>query len=462
MKSNTQLLRHVLILTLVAFVGGTVGYRLIEKDWSLFESFYMTFITLTTIGYGEVHALSPAGRAFTIVLVTFGLGAAATFAAHFASLLIEGNFLEYWRKRRMERKLADLRDHVIVCGFGRIGQSICDELTELGATCVVIENDPERQSEATDAGFAVLQGNATNDIDLLSAGIRYASAVVAALSHDTDNVFVSLSARDLNPDVLIVARAENSSLESRFLKAGVNRIVYPAQLGGSKIAHLVGEQIGLEMESQNYRRAADVLGYGLKIHRNIGQDSRSVASILEEAGVQRALAIVRSDGTHDNNPTLDSMVEEMEAVVLLIDVNRTARECESSSSPGRHDWNDLGVGVEAIDQEHQQILSLIKRLESTDPQDEQRVIREILDDLLDSTTSHFEHEESIFLATDYPEGKAHVAEHRAMIRKVQLMVEDSSHIHPANLASLLESWMLLHIQETDHGYIQYVSLQTSC
>ena len=460
MQQNTQLLKQVLAMVLIALVGGTVGYRIIEQDWTLLDSFYMTFITLTTIGFGEVHELSPNGRMFTIVLVVFGLGAAATFAAHFATMVLEGNILEYWRKRHMERKLAKIQDHVIVCGFGRIGQSICSELTGLGATCIVIENDDNKQELARRSGYPVVSGNATNDIALISAGVRSAAAIVAALSHDTDNVFIALSARDLNPDVMIIARAENNMLESRFIKAGVNRIVYPSQLGGSKIAHLVGEQIGLETESETHRRAADVLGYDLEIYRNICKSSRTLESILLETGVQKALAVVRHDGTHESVLTSETMVEEMEAVVLLVDGNIAKQENSHTSLPETN-WQNLSVGFSVIDDEHQKILSLISRLEMADPKSENRVIHEVLEDLLKYTVNHFSHEESIFLASDYPHAEMHMAEHKAMIQKVQMLIEDKAHVHPANLARLLNGWITHHILEVDHGYIEYLSLQTT-
>ncbi|MBU0740829.1 potassium channel family protein [bacterium] len=381
MQTNSRLLRHVLIITAAVIACGTAGFVLIE-GWPLFDAFYMTIITLTTIGFGEVHELSGPGRAFTLVLVVFGLGAAAAFAAQFTRLLIEGDLSEYWRRRRMERTLSRLKDHVIVCGYGRIGASICAELSAMGATLAVIEKDEERQAEARASGLAVMPGNATSDTALLSAGVRRAAAVVAALSHDADNVFVALSARDLNPAVVVIARAEDRSLEARMLKAGVNRIVCPAQLGGGRIAHLVGEEIGLEKRPDN-RHVADVMGYDLKIYRNLTDRPQTLHEVEFATGSLRTLAVIQSDGTRVNDPPPTATLEEMEAAVLLVDLNAVKPRRHGERKPHEEVRGDQSVGIAPIDAEHQRILSPAQRLDAFDPVSSPQVTGEILDDLKD-------------------------------------------------------------------------------
>ncbi len=459
MQTNSRLLRNVLFITATVIVGGTAGYALIE-GWPLLDALYMTVITLTTIGFGEVHELSAPGRLFTLVLVLFGLGAAAALAAQVARLFVEGDLGAYWRKRRMERTLSRLKEHVIVCGYGRIGASICSELTEMGATIGVIEKNEERLAEARAAGLAVIPGNATTDIALLSAGVHRAQAVVAALSHDTDNVFVALSARDLNPDVVVIARAEDRSLESRMLKAGVHRIVYPAQLGGGRIAHLVGEEIGLDGQSER-RSALDVMGYDLKIYRNISDHEQTLHEVEFDTGSLRTLALIQADGTRVNNPAASAVLGKMEVAVLLTDTladaphpRRRHKELDLSS-------NDLSVGIESLDVEHQRILTLVQRLDAADPVSNPRVIGEILADLKEYTISHFRHEESIFRGSDYPDVEMHVAEHKAMAEKVRIMISDQDRVHPANLSQLLEDWVVHHIHEVDRGYAKYIHKQYS-
>jgi len=240
MFGNQHLLRQLAILLTVILVGGTVGYSFIEDGWTLFDGFYMTLITLTTIGFSEVHTLSTGGRVLTVLIIVFGLGAAATILKQLAQLMMEGNILAVWRKRRMEQKIAKMKDHVIICGYGRIGQAICRDLTNMGVQCVIVDREDTRVSSAAEVQIPVLSGNATADQALLGAGIERASILVAALSNDSDNLFVALAARDLNPKLMVIARGEDKSIETRMLRAGVDRVVYPAQLGGGQIARFIG------------------------------------------------------------------------------------------------------------------------------------------------------------------------------------------------------------------------------
>ena len=453
MTSNIRLMRQALALTAIAFIGGTVGYRLTEEGWTVLDAFYMTFITLTTIGFGEVHTLSDGGRLFTVVLVVFGLGAAATLAAQVANLIIEGNFVDFWRRRRMNRLLSNYRDHVIVCGFGRIGQAICKELQQLGVGAVEVENSPKRQELARQSDIPVVSGNATADMALMSAGIQRAKCVVAALSQDTDNVFVALSARDLNPDVIVVARAEDRTHESRMLKAGVSRVVFPAQLGGGLIARMVGEAVGLDVDVQAPRRATDVLGFDLKIFRNTTAGPNTVGVILKEADGLDAVALVRADGERVLAPAPDTVVQEMEAVVMTVDTRRSDRSDRSHRM--RSDL-DLSVGNMELDREHEQILEMVRRLEASSAENRTAVAREVLCDLLSYTEHHFRHEESLFQDTDYPAAASHAEEHRLLSAKVRQIIADEEYVHPDSLSDMLEDWVVRHIVEVDQGYVDYL------
>jgi len=331
--NDRKLLYHVLLLTAIAFVGGSVGYYRIEDGWTILDAIYMTVITLTTIGFGEVHALSPAGQLFTIFLVLFGLGTAAMLGSQLAGMLVDGRLGHYWRQQRMERTLSRLRDHVIVCGYGRIGHSICEELGVMGATCVVVESDPDRQAEARAAGWTVLPGNATSDEALLSAGIGRAKAIVAALSHDTDNVFITLSARDLNPEVVIIARTESDYLEPRLRKAGADRVVSPSKLGGGRIARMVGQEIGLDAENPEGRRAVDVMGYDLRFYRHRGDRPKTLHEIELEMGALRTLALVRADGERVEDPSHATRVEPMDALALLVDTAAEGGRVQAKLGP---------------------------------------------------------------------------------------------------------------------------------
>ena len=457
MNANRHLLRNVLIITLGVVVGGTAGYTLIE-GWPVFDALYMTIITLTTIGYGEVHELSAQGRIFTVVLVMFGLGAAAAFAAQFARLFIEGELGEYWRKRRMERMLNRLKGHVIVCGYGRIGQAICSELREMGATVAVVEMEEERLNAARDAGLPVMVGNATSDVSLLGAGVQRAEAVVAALSRDTDNVFVALSARDLNPDVRVIARAEDRALESRMLKAGVDRIVYPAQLGGGRIAHMVGEEIGLDSLKET-RRSTDVMGYDLKTYRNLEDRTLTLHEVEFGTGSLRTIALVQADGARIDNPPATAMLHPMEVALLLVDTAAAAERRHRRKAVLEISFEDLSVGVETLDEEHQRLLTLYKRLCASDPVTNPGIVSELLAELHEFSFAHFSLEESIFRCTSYSEADEHAAEHAEILEKIKIMASEAADTHPDNLIRLLENWILEHIMKRDREMVPFVSRQ---
>ena len=310
MFGNKHLLRQLTVLLLLILVIGTVGYTLVEEDWTLFDGFYMTLITLTTIGFSEVHTLSTAGRILTVLVIVFGLGAAATIFTQLAQLMMEGNLLAVWRTRRMDKKIARMKDHVIICGYGRIGQAICRDLTNMGVQCVIVDRDDSRIEKANGVDIPVLAGNATSDRALLAGGVERASILVAALANDSDNLFVALAARDLNPKLMVIARGEDKSIETRMLRAGVDRVVYPAQLGGGQIARLIGAELGHGEESDTYRRLTDAMGFELQVYRNFDKGGATTGQILERTGALRVIAHIDEDGVRHPDPQPDHTVGE--------------------------------------------------------------------------------------------------------------------------------------------------------
>lgn len=326
MFNNKYLLRQLCALLSLILVVGTVGYTLIEDGWTLFDGFYMTLITLTTIGFAEVHTLSTGGRILTVLIIVFGLGAAATILTQLAQLMLEGNILAIWRKRRMDKLIRKMRDHVIVCGYGRIGQAICKDLTDMGVQCLVLDRDDHRLDGAQEHRIPVLSGNATSDHSLLEAGIERASILVAALSNDSDNLFVALAARDLNPDLTVIARGEDKSIETRMLRAGVDRVVYPAQLGGGQIARLIGSELGHDELMDQRRRATDVMGYDLQVYRNFNKAPVTVAGVLARTDALRAVAYIDGDGGRHHDPAPECEVQEGETVILFNEIGHCAHE----------------------------------------------------------------------------------------------------------------------------------------
>ncbi len=222
-----------LLLCLVAV--GTVGYMVLEEmSWA--DALYMTVITLTTVGFGEVKPLSPTGRLFTIGLIMVGVGAAAWAARNLVEVTLAPWFWTSVSQRRMQEELKAIRDHYIVCGYDRMGHQIVRDLLARREPFVVVERSPEVAETLLEQRLLHVVGDATQDEVLLQAGVERARGLVAALSNDADNVLAVLTARGLNPDLLIVARASGEAAETKLRRAGADRVVSPYVIGGHRLA----------------------------------------------------------------------------------------------------------------------------------------------------------------------------------------------------------------------------------
>jgi voltage-gated potassium channel len=235
--------RRVFLLVLVPsllVVAGTVGYYALEPAYSLFDALYMTIITLTTVGYEELHhPLSTRGRAFTIFLLLGGVFTLFYTATELLRIVVSGEVQQLLGRQRMERSLAALNNHLIVCGFGRMGRFVCREFSQRGLPFVIID----RKAEALE-GFVMphglpVVGDATSDEVLKRAGVERARALVTVAASDADNLYITMSARLLNEKLYIVARAEGDQAEQKLLRAGASRVVTPYAIGGTKVAQAV-------------------------------------------------------------------------------------------------------------------------------------------------------------------------------------------------------------------------------
>jgi voltage-gated potassium channel len=230
------LLAFCLLALLVAI--GTAGYRWIE-GWSVADSLYMTFITITTVGFGEVQPLSLAGRQFTIALLILSLGTVGYSVTAVISFILEGQILQTMRERRMRKRLRRNRDHFIIAGGGDVGREAASEFKRTRTRFVVIDRNPSQSELARDESIALVEGDATDDAVLLKAGIERARGLISALPDDEANVFVVLTARQLNPRLLIVSQASEMATSRKLLKAGANRVISPKQIAGRRLAALV-------------------------------------------------------------------------------------------------------------------------------------------------------------------------------------------------------------------------------
>ena len=230
----------------IAVIIGVVGYVVLE-DFSIGDAFFMTIITLSTVGYGEVHPLSDSGRIFTSILIIFNLGTFAYAAATVSAFFVEGNFKLLLKDYKVFQKVKKLENHVIICGAGRHGREVMIELRRQSIPFVVLDkNDDRIDLLREDDELLYLDGDATQDDLLKEAGIDKATALISVLGEDTDNLFVVLSARQLNPELTIISRAINEQVENKLRRAGANYIVRPERIGGFYMATLVSKPDAVE------------------------------------------------------------------------------------------------------------------------------------------------------------------------------------------------------------------------
>lgn len=220
---------------LVLFSLGTVGYTLLE-GWTIMDGFYMTFITLSTIGFQEVRPLSNVGRLLTFGLGATGIGILSFVAVRSAQLLLVSDRL---RERRIMTRINDLSDHYIVCGYGQIGQRLTEDLTKEGKSVVVVDVDKEVSTALSEKERLHVEGNAEDEEVLRTAGIERARGLILALPEDTSNVFVALTARELNPDLFVLARTVDHQNRSKLLNAGADKVIAPNEVGADRMAQVV-------------------------------------------------------------------------------------------------------------------------------------------------------------------------------------------------------------------------------
>lgn len=300
------------MLTLV----GVVGYVIIESA-SFFDAFYMTVITISTVGYGEVIELSEAGRAFSIVLVIVGVGLVFYTATAALELVFERQPLR--EQRALQKKIDSLDGHYIVCGFGRVGRHAWEHIIGDGQDCVVIDRDSDRADNARQAGALVVEGDATQNDTLERAGIDRAAGLVASVEKDSDNLVIVLSARSANRDMVISARADDTEVESKMVLAGADRVVAPQVVGGHRLAELTvhkevadfvdlvhaGRHVEFRVEEFEIADGTDLAGSNL---RDSDIRSRSGAMVF---------ALEQPDGTVVVNPSPDTAFQAGARLVAI-------------------------------------------------------------------------------------------------------------------------------------------------
>lgn len=234
MSTNLRISLACLACGLIILFG-TTGYVVLE-GFTWFEAFYMTIITVTTVGFGEINHLSIQGRAFTVVLIIVGFCSLAFVGRSLAESFFEKIWSKKTETKKMLKRISRLSSHYIICGYGRVGRSAADHFKESAASFVIIEPDPEHCRQIKEKGFLFLEGDATKEEDLLRAGIKKAAGLLTLLNSDPDNLFIVLSARELNPTLRIVSRSADSSSEHKIIQAGADNVMSPFKTAGEQIA----------------------------------------------------------------------------------------------------------------------------------------------------------------------------------------------------------------------------------
>ncbi len=307
--------------------GGTAGYMNIE-GWTFLESLYMTVITISTVGFKEVGELSPLGRVFTLVLIVFSISMLAYCVTVISSFIMEGHFREIGRKRKMEAKIGKAKNHYIICGEGKVAEQIVEEFQAIGAPFVIITRDFEtfgKDLEPTSArGAANLlytEGEPTKDEVLKEAGIEQAKGLLTCLDSDTDNLFVTLSARSLNPQLKIVAQAKEEISQGKMLKAGANNVISPYVIGGRRMASVILRPTVVSFLDIMMRGGKDVT---LRLEEIIIPSlsplegkSISEAEIRRQTGTLVVAIKDEKTGKVVHNPPPSSILKEKDVVLVL-------------------------------------------------------------------------------------------------------------------------------------------------
>lgn len=309
-------LSFFLLLATIGF--GTVGYVIFE-DMPSFEAFYMTLITISTVGFSEIKPLSDIGRGITIVIIILGISLLTYTLGQFARIFVEGELRKVLGRRKLEKQIAALTNHYIICGYGRIGSIIVRELNTANIPLVVIEQDLESIAVLEASNILYLKMDATSDEALIAAGLERANGLVTAVSSDAENVFIALSAKGLRPDIFILARASHVKNENKLLRAGASRVVCPYHMGGLRMAEILHKPTVVDFLEQTMMN--DELGLKMEeaiIPENSPINGKTVvsSSLRQDFGVI-IVAIKRKSGEMVFNPGPNETFNAGDVIVVI-------------------------------------------------------------------------------------------------------------------------------------------------
>ena len=316
-----KVFRTLLMLSVVLAIG-TMGYMIIE-GWKLLDALYMTVITISTVGYGELKPLSEGGRIFSIILIFLGIGVIAYSMGMVAQAMVEFQIRDILGRRKLDRQIKSLRSHYIICGYGRIGRIIAHELKASNIPLLVIDDDEKLVPILEAEGIPFIKGDATSEDVLMQGGIKRAKGLVAVVSSDSENLFIILTARGLNPDLFILSRAEEERTQKKLMIAGADRVVLPYFMGGYKMAQAiirpaVSDFLELTVQDKNIELQLEQL--------KVGENSKLSGLTLLESDIRQEMniiivAIKKGDGTMLFNPSSDAKIRAGDTLIALGHVN---------------------------------------------------------------------------------------------------------------------------------------------
>ncbi len=304
--------------SLFILFAGSAGYMIIEK-WSLLDSIYMTVLTLGSVGYSEVHPLSINGRIFTIFLIVSGMSLVMYLAGLVVQFVVEGEMRTILGRRKLDKNISKLRGHYIVCGYGRIGRTLSNQIKEHGFQVVVIEKNEELLPLLERDKTLYVHGDASNESILLKAGIEYANSLIAVLATDTDNVFLVLTVRQLNPGIYIMARAGSDTVRSKLIAAGANRVESPYEVGAVSMSLKLlqpGVSNFLDIALSRKEKAIQIEEV------TISQKSKIINVMLKDSGIRQnyniiIIAIRKKDGDMIFNPSFETFMEAGDTIIAM-------------------------------------------------------------------------------------------------------------------------------------------------
>ncbi len=311
-------LKIAVLLLLAIILTGMVFYHFIE-GWDFLSSLYMTIITISTVGYGDFYPRTNLGKIFTMLLVIFGVGTMLYTVGLMAESMVEGRIRKIMGRGKMENTIKKMKDHYLICGCGRIGYLICKELAEAKVGFVVIDNNPEVLQKIEDEGFIYYKGDATNDKTLIGAGMQRAKGIVCVLPTNAENLYVILTAKELNPRIFILSRSEEEHSEHRLLRAGADRVMSPYTLGGMRMAMAIlrpamldfielttnRQSLDLRMEEMDVCEGAPIIGKSLE-----ESDIRSKYGLI-------IVAVKKESGRMIFNPLATYVIEKGDRLIAM-------------------------------------------------------------------------------------------------------------------------------------------------